>query len=187
MSNISCIIVTWSIHIKLKNHLFNTVGSKQSHNSIWVEERLRLLRSSIYLRIFSLPSVVKPDSGTSWLVKEFRSLISPTLTGCVCLAAKIIIYQYTTAGWGRWKCTLMWRSRLLPCGLHLKLKTMQSQSPSWGSDCDLFAIAAATSLCYGIPPSPILSTRIRWESTLWDVMRVARWYHLWMQGRWYAQ
>ena len=41
-------------------------------------------------------------------------------------------------------------------GPHLKIRIMHSQGQSGGSDCGLFAIATATSLCYGIPPSTVL-------------------------------
>ena len=37
-------------------------------------------------------------------------------------------------------------------GPQLKLRVMHSQGQSGGNDCGLFAIATATSLCYGIPP-----------------------------------
>ena len=43
----------------------------------------------------------------------------------------------------------------------LKLHVMSSQGQSGGSDCGLFAIATATSLCHGIPPSTVL-----WEQKL---------------------
>ena len=51
-------------------------------------------------------------------------------------------------------------------GPHLKLKIMHSQSQSRGSDCGLFAIATATSLCYGIPPSTVLFDQNRMRKHL---------------------
>ena len=51
-------------------------------------------------------------------------------------------------------------------GPHLKLKIMHSQGQSEGSDCGLFAIATATSLCYGIPPSTVLFDQNRMRKHL---------------------
>ena len=44
----------------------------------------------------------------------------------------------------------------LTSGPLLKLHVKSSQGHSGGSDCCLFAIATATSLCHGIPPSTVL-------------------------------
>ena len=41
-------------------------------------------------------------------------------------------------------------------GPFLKLRVMHTQEQIGGSDCGLFAIATATSLCFGIPPSTVL-------------------------------
>ena len=38
------------------------------------------------LRIFSLLSMVKPDSETSWLMKEFRSLVNESNSHWLCVS-----------------------------------------------------------------------------------------------------
>ena len=48
----------------------------------------------------------------------------------------------------------------------LKLRVMSSQGQSGGSDCGLFAIATATSLCHGIPPSTVLWEQKRMRAHL---------------------